>query len=718
MKNRKRSRKYLYIEAMIALIIVLSCALFKYTSVVQKIAVNQCFSILDDSQEQIGQMIANEMNNEQGHLESAAQLLKPLIAGYKKNRNSIVKVMEAGSMARSYAHWEVCFPDESGIKADGTDFTLTPKYSFKERIQKDFVVSERRMALKDDETPIVMLSECIFDEKGTCIGILSSVIDVEEFAKLFFNTSYSKKLDILLFDRSTGDILIDSWNKELGNIQILDNEKTAKGYNWKQAVREYKAGKSGHTAFVSDKTKENIYLSYAPVNYSDWELLVFAKDSVCMENANKNRDTTYELVFVLVIAFLIFFIIIALEEEKRYKAKLEREEDLKKALEKANQANAAKSDFLSRMSHDIRTPLNGIIGLLDISEANPQDLELASQNRAKARIAANHLLSLINDILNMSKLEADNIELAHEAFDIRQLAGDIIIIAEMRAAESGITLKHEDCSQNIIYPYVYGSPLHVRQIFVNILSNAIKYNKPGGNIFMKIESGKKQDNTVEYICTITDTGIGMSPEFAEHLFEPFSQEKVDARSVYHGTGLGMSIVKALVDKMNGTIAVESELGVGSKFTVTIPFEIAEQKEIDNEETAEDIAVAIKDTKIMLVEDNELNIEIATELLKEQGAIVTQVANGAEAVRLFKENPRGTFDVILMDVMMPVMDGLEATRKIRALDRIDAATIPIIALTANAFYEDVKKCIESGMNAHLSKPLEIEKVVEMIVKHTR
>ena len=718
MKNRKRSRKYLYIEAMVALIIVLSCALFKYTSVVQEIAVNQCFSILDDSQEQIGQMIANEMNNEQGHLESAAQLLKPLIADYKKNRNSIVKVMEAGSMARSYAHWEVCFPDESGIKADGTDFTLTPKYSFKERIQKDFVVSERRMALKDDETPIVMLSECIFDEKGTCIGILSSVIDVEEFAKLFFNTSYSKKLDILLFDRSTGDILIDSWNQKLSNIQILDNEKTAKGYNWKQAVREYKAGKSGHTAFVSDKTKENIYLSYAPVNYSDWELLVFAKDSVCMENANKNRDTTYELVFVLVIAFLIFFIIIALEEEKRYKAKLEREEDLKKALEKANQANAAKSDFLSRMSHDIRTPLNGIIGLLDISEANPQDLELASQNRAKARIAANHLLSLINDILNMSKLEADNIELAHEAFDVCQLAGDIIIIAEMRAAESGITLKHEDCSKNIIYPYVYGSPLHVRQIFVNILSNAIKYNKPGGNIFMKIESGKKQDNTIEYICTITDTGIGMSPEFAEHLFEPFSQEKVDARSVYHGTGLGMSIVKALVDKMNGTIAVESEPGVGSKFTVTIPFEIAEQKELDNEETTEDIAVSIKDTKIMLVEDNELNIEIATELLKEQGAIVTQAANGAEAVRLFKENPRGTFDVILMDVMMPVMDGLEATRKIRALDRIDAATIPIIALTANAFYEDVKKCIESGMNAHLSKPLEIEKVVEMIVKHTR
>lgn len=579
-----------------------------------------------------------------------------------------------------------------------------------------------------------MLSECIFDDQGKCIGILSSVIDVEEFAKLFFNTSYSKKLDILLFDRGTGDILIDSWNKKLGNINSLDNKTAAKGYDWNQAVRNYKAGKSGHTAFVSDeigknrkalrdsafseRKKENIYLSYAAVGYSDWELLVFAKDSVCMENANKNKDTTYELVFVIVIAFLIFFTIIALEEKKRYEAKQKREADLKEALERANQANAAKSDFLSRMSHDIRTPLNGIIGLLDISESNPQDVELASQNRIKARVAANHLLSLINDVLNMSKLEADNVELAHEAFDIRQLADDIIILTQMRASEAGIMLKHEDCSVNIAYPYVYGSPLHVRQIFVNIISNAIKYNKPGGTISAKIESGKKQGNTIEYICTIADTGIGMKPEFIEHLFDPFSQEKADARSVYQGTGLGMAIVKALVDKMNGTISVESELGVGSKFTVTIPFEIAKQNEVEGatEKDTEEMPVSIKDIHIMLVEDNELNMEIATELLKEQGAIVTQVKNGQEAVRIFKENPKGTFDVILMDVMMPVMDGLEATRQIRALDRIDAASIPIIALTANAFYEDVKKCIEAGMNAHLSKPLEIEKVVEMIIKY--
>ena len=720
MKTQKKSRKYLYIEAMAVLIIILACALFKYTTIVQNIAVRQCFSILDDSQEQIGQMIANEMNNEQEHLESSAALLKVLLPEYKKNKKQIVQVMKAGSMARDYAHWEVCFPDETGIKADGTEFSLTPKYSFKDRVQNEFVVSERRIAIKDDKTPIIMLSQCIFDEKGECTGILSSVIDVKAFAKVFFNTSYSKKLEILLFDRSTGDILIDSWNEQLGNIKSIDNKTAAKGYDWKQAVKAYKAGKSGHSAFVSKKGKtkgENIYLSYAGVGYSDWELLVFASDSVCMENANKNKDTTYELVFVIVIAFLLFFAIIAREENKRYKAKLEREKDLKKALEEANHANMAKSDFLSRMSHDIRTPLNGIIGLLDISEANSDNLELLAKNRAKARTAANHLLSVINDILNMSKLEADNVEFAHEAFDIRQLAADILTLTQMQAAEAGITLRHEDCSMNVTYPYVYGSPLHVRQIFVNILSNAIKYNKPGGMILARIEEGEEKDNTVEYICTIEDTGIGMTPEFIEHLFDPFSQAKADASSVYQGTGLGMSIVKALLDKMNGTIVVESKPGAGSKFIVTIPFEIAEKAKVE-EVLAGTAPDSIRGIKILLVEDNELNREIATELLREQGAIITQAVNGAEAVRLFKESPAGTFDVILMDVMMPVMDGLEATRKIRAYRREDASHIPIIALTANAFYEDVKKCKDSGMNAHISKPLEIEKVIEIIGEYVR
>lgn len=273
---------------------------------------------------------------------------------------------------------------------------------------------------------------------------------------------------------------------------------------------------------------------------------------------------------------------------------------------------------------------------------------------------------------------------------------------------------HENCSRNISNPYVYGSPLHVRQIFVNILNNAVKYNRPGGTISCKMEPEKQEENQIWYSCTIQDTGIGMKPEFLEHLFDPFAQEKVDARSVYHGTGLGMAIVKSLVDKMGGTIEVTSEVGEGSTFRVTLPFEIASEEDATGN-IAVDLQTGIQGVKILLVEDNALNIEIIAELLREQGAKVTCVHNGQEAVDVFSTHPQGSFDVILMDIMMPVMNGMEASKAIRKLERPDAETIPIIALTANAFVEDQKKSQAAGMNAHLTKPLNMGTMIRTITK---
>ena len=709
-------KKYSYIKMTAVLILIMACVLYHYTSVVQKIAVEQCFSILDDSREQMGQMITNEMENEQGHLQAASYLLENLVSEPAANREMILQIMNASSIVRPYAHWEVCFPDETVLRNDGTVSKLGPEYSFEERIKEGFVVSERRIALKDKKTPIIMLSNCIFKD-GKCVGILSSVVDLEAFAENYLDTSYSRKMEILLFERGTGDIIIDSWNDKLGNIGDLDRIQAVKGYNWADVEHAYQNGKSGHGAFMSEAKGEVMYLSFAPVSYSDWEILVFSPDSICMQTVNISKAETFKTIFEMSAAFLIFLSMIVIGERKRQRQQEEKKEELEEALQRANKANAAKSEFLARMSHDIRTPLNGIIGCLEIAEINKADPKLLEQNRRKARVAANHLLTLINDVLNMSKLEDDKVELAREAFDIRRLAADILTISRLSAEEAGITLEHVRYETNIPYPYVYGSPLHVRQIFVNILNNAIKYNKPGGCIYTGIqwkeaEEEKEKGRRINYICTISDTGIGMSKEFMEHLFDPFVQEKVDARSVYHGSGLGMSIVKALVDKMGGTIEVKSELGVGSTFIVTIPFEIA--SEADVAVKAEDKADAtIRGVKILLAEDNELNMEIATELLKEQGAQITPAVNGAEALKLFKESSQGTFDVILMDVMMPVMDGLEAAKAIRALKREDAGTIPIIALTANAFFEDVKKCRDAGMNAHLSKPIDMRKMVGTI-----
>lgn len=399
--------------------------------------------------------------------------------------------------------------------------------------------------------------------------------------------------------------------------------------------------------------------------------------------------------------------------QQRYADSLqEKNEQLQEAVRREEKANAAKTDFLSRMTHDIRTPLNGIIGLLRIDEKHKDNAEMVNANRNKMFIAANHLLSLINDMLQMSKLEDGNIKLAREVVDLNQLTVDIITIVEQRAAEAGVNLDYDKNCDELKYRYVYGSPLHLRQLFLNVYGNCIKYNNVGGLVMTHFRYISEQDGFVTYEWAISDTGVGMSEEFLEHIFEPFAQEKSDARSVYQGTGLGMAIVKSLVDKMNGTINVTSKEGEGSTFVIRIPFEIAST--VDNAYSIkEEHKADITGINILLAEDNELNAEIAQTLLGDEGANVTVVNDGEQAVSEFAGCAPHTYDVILMDIMMPKLDGLSATRKIRALDRPDAAQIPIIAMTANAFQEDARKCIEAGMNAHLSKPLQMDVVVDTI-----
>ncbi len=416
-------------------------------------------------------------------------------------------------------------------------------------------------------------------------------------------------------------------------------------------------------------------------------------------------------IFLLTVIHTVYWQLAQRYRETQVRAQAEytdslrqKNEQLSIAIENAARANAAKSGFLSRMSHDIRTPLNGILGLLRISDMHEDDPVLLAENRRKIKIAANHLLSLVNDVLNMSKLESGETVLAHERVGLSDLMQDIAGIVIGRAEESGITWDCPDEGAELPYPYVYGSPLHLRQIFLNIYSNCIKYNRPGGRITTVLDMPEASDGRCTYRWRISDTGIGMSEAYLDHIFEAFSQEKNDARSVYSGTGLGMSIVKGLLDRMGGRILVTSKEGVGSTFEISIPFEIAPAPEtLPETETQE---ADIRGLHLLLAEDNELNAEIAVTLLGAAGADITAVQNGKQALERFADSAPGTFDAILMDVMMPVMDGLAATKAIRALDRPDAAAIPIIAMTANVFAEDAEKCFAAGMNAHLIKPLDI------------
>ena len=403
-------------------------------------------------------------------------------------------------------------------------------------------------------------------------------------------------------------------------------------------------------------------------------------------------------------------LVMDIDEQKKAADKID------ESLTQARLANAAKTSFLARMSHDIRTPMNGILGLIEINETHAAEIEFTSRNRAKAKVAANYLLSLINDVLQLSKLEDPDVTLSYEAFNAKELAKDILTITKMRAVEHGIAMEYDENLNVFEYPYVWGSPLHVRQIFINILSNAIKYNKKGGAIFSEVSVTKVSEKQVIYKAVITDTGIGMSQEYLDHVFEPFSREH-EGVSSYEGTGLGMSIVKQLVEKMEGTIEVQSEVGKGSTFTVTIPFEIAGESDIHTDD-ADLQQCDISGVSILLVEDNDLNMEIAETFLKDAGAVITKAFNGQQAVYAFSKAPADKFDVILMDVMMPVMDGYEATRKIRSLDRPEAKNIPIIAMTANAFAEDVEESRNAGMNEHISKPLDLGKVKATIARYIK
>ena len=398
------------------------------------------------------------------------------------------------------------------------------------------------------------------------------------------------------------------------------------------------------------------------------------------------------------------------EKDEKYKA------ELLIAAKKAEAANEAKTEFLQRMSHDIRTPINGICGMIDMAEHYADDMEKQTEYRAKIKEASNLLLELVNDVLDMSKLESDEIVLEEVPFNLIKISEEVLVVIEQIAAEQNIRIVWE--KKEIKHRDLIGSPRYVKRVMMNILSNAVKYNRENGQIYIscrEIPSEQPEMKTMEFVCR--DTGIGMTDEFQKHIFEPFAQEHTGSRTKFAGTGLGMPITKKLVEKMGGTITFESEKSVGTTFVIRVPFKL--DPDADKREEQKDVSEkSIKGLHILLVEDNELNMEIAEFVLQNEGADVSKVWNGQEAVEVFKKSEPCKFDVILMDIMMPVMNGYEAAKMIRSLDREDAKEVPIIAMTANAFTEDRIRAKEAGMDEHVAKPVDVEllkKVIHKLVK---
>ena len=393
------------------------------------------------------------------------------------------------------------------------------------------------------------------------------------------------------------------------------------------------------------------------------------------------------------------------EKDEKYKA------ELLTAAKKAEAANEAKTEFLQRMSHDIRTPINGICGLVNMADHYADDMEKQTEYRTKVKEASNLLLELVNDVLDMSKLESGEIVLEEIPFNLSKISREVFVVIEQMAAEQNIQIKWE--KKEITHRDLIGSPGYVKRVMMNILSNAMKYNRENGHIYIsciEIPSGQPETTTMEFVCR--DTGIGMTEEFQKHIFEPFAQEHSGSRTKFAGTGLGMPIAKKLIEKMGGTITFESVEGVGTTFVIRVPFWIDTDRD-SKVETGEKTEVSIRGLHILLAEDNELNMEIAEFMLQNEGAEVTKAWDGQEAVKIFEKSRSGEFDVILMDIMMPVMNGYEAAKMIRSLDKEDAKAIPIIAMTANAFAEDRIRAKEAGMDEHVAKPVDVELLIKVI-----
>ena len=401
------------------------------------------------------------------------------------------------------------------------------------------------------------------------------------------------------------------------------------------------------------------------------------------------------------------------EKDEKYKAELLR------TAKKAEAANEAKTEFLQRMSHDIRTPINGICGMINVADYYADNMEKQTECRAKIKEASHLLLELINEVLDMSKLESDEVVLEEIPFNLNSIFEEILGVIEHMAAEQNIRIIWEE--KEVTHWNLIGSPVHVKRILMNILSNAVKYNKENGYVYIscrEIPSKQTAMPTLEFVCR--DTGIGMTEAFQKRIFEPFAQEHAGSRTKFAGTGLGMPITKKLVEKMGGTISFESKEGTGTTFVIRIPFQIdADMK--DRNETEEKTETSIQGLHVLLTEDNELNMEIAEFVLQNEGAVVTKAWNGQKAVDIFRKSRPGEFDVILMDIMMPVMNGYEAAKMIRSLDREDAKVIPIIAMTANAFTEDKMRAKEAGMDEHIAKPVDgklLVKAINELVKHNQ
>ena len=645
-------------------------------------------------------------------------LLRAIESARQMSTNIKTETENGGQLSRDFLKGNLQTLWVDGIlvlDADGktdceysTDESLTNEIT--EYLQKDIIMD---FAGYEERS----YSERFTREDGAHIDIAAcarkdapGIVAIYYYTSPEFARNYTLTIQRLLNGYSTqkdGKILVtDNGTVVACNDESLLGQNTADN----EVVRAMK--KHTDSQHIYHFKKEGIGCYGIMLKQRDYYIYAYLLDTEVFHNLPLN---VMSVIFLYFLMFGLFWFWTyktnlthqKLEQEKDEKYKAE----LLIAAKKGEAANEAKTEFLQRMSHDIRTPINGICGVLNVADHYADDMKKQTECRAKVKEASHLLLELVNDVLDMSKLESDEVILEEIPFNLSGIFREVFVVIEQIAAEQNIRIAWE--KKEIIHRNLIGSPGYVKRVMMNILSNAVKYNRENGHIYIscvEIPSEQPGMTTMEFVCR--DTGIGMTEEFQKCVFEPFAQEHTGSRTKFAGTGLGMSISKKLVEKMGGTITFESEEGAGTTFVIRVPFKI--DLDVDKSKEQKDLSEkTIKGLHILLAEDNELNMEIAEFMFQNEGAEVTKAWNGLEAVEIFEKSRPGEFDVILMDIMMPVMNGYNATKRIRSMDREDAKEIPIIAMTANAFTEDRIRAKEAGMDEHISKPVDGNLLVKVI-----
>ena len=566
------------------------------------------------------------------------------------------------------------------------------------------------------DSPVTMGDD---DVRFTHVVLLKDIKTVKQY---YTTTTYGgsaatyfirKNGTLAYFDADEEDV-IDARNifKSLGEVEYVQEQSF-------DMVKEQLDREGIATANILLNQTEYYYCLTALDDYDMILMLLIPADSVAVSTMNMMESTIRTaIIFILAMALLLLLAVISFIRVRRSSQMVRVEQETNRELNQlrmvAESANAAKSTFLNNMSHDIRTPMNAIIGFTNIAMKHSPPPEIKNC-LDKISESSEHLLALINDVLDISRIESGKIKYTPAPVDIAEVTDSVLTIMYGYLSNRNITFRTE--LEEPETRYVLTDAVRVREVLVNILGNAVKFTEDGGTVTYTVSYHPgKDDHHINVRYRISDTGIGMAEEFVDHIFDEFSQEEHGARTQYKGTGLGMAITKRYVDLMGGMISVESKKGVGSTFTVELPMEITDACEVKKKDYSVG-NIDLTGLKILMAEDNDLNAEIAIVQLEELGIQITRAADGEEAVRFFAENQQGTFDLILMDVMMPKMNGYEATKAIRNLqNRPDANTIPIIAMTANAFAEDVQASLDAGMNGHLSKPIVIDEVEKTIARN--